>query len=111
MCSETFPSLASDDFDSATQLREQIQAYPIRFDLRQFQVKTCADVIEWSAKRLSERPQHLTNWLSAIRQELQMLTQNVPQPPSDFARNSKYQELFLICKKLLGLSSVFQEKY
>ena len=84
-------SLASDDFDSATQLREQIQAYPIRFDLRQFQVKTCADVIEWSAKRLSDRPRHLANWLSAIRQELQKLTQDLPQPPSDFARNSKYQ--------------------
>lgn len=65
------------------QLRDQAGEL---FDKREFDVKFCKELVNWSDKRFGSRLASLSHWLQETRSFLESETANEPEPPSDFAR-------------------------
>jgi hypothetical protein len=82
-------TLANEDQLAFAQLLNARRKSSKLFDIRQFDVKACADLVKWADKRWDQRPAALARWLIEVRDFLESATKDLPQPPGNFERSSE----------------------
>ncbi|MCA9175864.1 MAG: 2OG-Fe(II) oxygenase [Planctomycetales bacterium] len=93
-------ALAAEDTQSFQSLLSIRRELPDTFNLRDYDVPTCCDLVEWADRRVDKRPPELDAWLAEVRQSLQEATTHRPEPPGDFTRPNTIRCWCASCRQL-----------
>jgi hypothetical protein len=92
--------LASEQFDLLGQVVTHTLAAPKLYPLREAQVPALRQLKPWLGKHRKKSCPELTRWVVAVREQLEALTAQEPQPPADFRRPAEVKCKCAFCGEL-----------
>ena len=86
--------------DEFSQVVGFVERHSEKFTLEFGQAPTLKDLVHWSRKRSRQVSTRLLNWLESVRNTLTTATASEPEPPADWARQSRTSCRCQHCEKL-----------
>ncbi len=77
-----------------------VRQSPDEFRLDECQVPTLKLLVPWSRKRFGQLHPQLASWLASVRQQLELATARLPQPPTDWTRPADVECTCEYCAEL-----------